>query len=102
MKFIFGEIPPTNTSRLFDYGDNKFRAIHVSSPLSIQTTNNAYLTITADCYTKSEVNSSLALKQNVINNVPGTGERLFEVNFPKRILALAPVQVKTFKSERSR
>ena len=47
---------------MFDYGDNKFRAINVSSPLSIQTTNNAYLTINADCYTKSEVNSNLALK----------------------------------------
>ena len=32
MKFIFGEIPPTNTSRLFDYGDKKIRARNVSSP----------------------------------------------------------------------
>ena len=94
MKYIFGEIPPTNTSILLDYGDNKFRAINVSSPLSIQTTNNAYSIIQADCYTKSEVNNSLALKQNVINNVPGTGERLFEVNFLKRIFAIAPLQIK--------
>ena len=70
--------------------------MNVTSPLSMQTTNNADLTINADCYTKSEVNSSLALKQNVINNVPGTGERLFEVNLLKRIFAIAPLQVKTY------
>ena len=50
----------------------------------------------ADCYTKSEVNSSLALKQNVINTIPGTRERLFEVNYLKRIFAIAPLQVKTY------
>ena len=59
-KNIFLEIPPTNASRLFDHGDNKSRAINVTSPLSIQTTNAAYLTIQADCFTKAEVNSSLA------------------------------------------
>ena len=31
--------------------DNKFRAIHVNNPLSIQTTNDAYLTIDTNCYT---------------------------------------------------
>ena len=98
MKFIFGEIPPTNTGRLFYYGDNKFRAISVSSPLSIQAPNKAYLTINADCYTKSEVNSNLALKQHVINSVPGTGGRLFEVNFLKRIFAIAPLHVKTYSN----
>ena len=101
IKSIFGEIPPTNTSRLFGYGDNKFRAITVSNPLSIQTTSNAYLTINADCYTKSEVNRSLALKQYVRNNVPGTSERLFEVNFLKRLFAVAPLLKKHIKSERS-
>ena len=54
-------------------------------------------------YTKTEVNNSLALKQNVINHVPGTGERLLEVNFLKLILAMAPFTSKnTFKSERSK
>ena len=48
---MLGEIPPANTSRLFDHGDSYFRAINVISPLSIQTTNNAYLTSNADCYT---------------------------------------------------
>ena len=28
--------------------------------------------------------------------MPGTGERLFEVNFLKRIFALAPLKIKTF------
>ena len=60
MKFIFGEIPPVNISSLFDQGDNKFRALNVTTPLSIQTTNNAYLTINADCYNKSEVDSRIA------------------------------------------
>ena len=45
--------------------------INISLDMNLTRLNNYY--------TKSEVNSSLALKQNVINNVPGTGERLFEV-----------------------
>ena len=45
IKFIIGGIPATNISILFDHGDNEFRAIHVNSPLSIQTTNAAYLTL---------------------------------------------------------
>jgi len=69
---LFGEIPATNTSRLFGHGDNKFRAIHVKSPLSVQTTNDAYLTIQADCYTETEVNNRLA-RNPPINNPTFTG-----------------------------
>ena len=47
----------------------------------------------ATTYNKAEVDNSLALKQNVINNAPGTGERLLEANFLERIF--------TFQSERS-
>ena len=64
LAILFGEIPATNTSRLFDHGDNNFRAINVNSPLSIKTTNDAYLTIQADCYSKTEVDNNLALKAN--------------------------------------
>jgi len=53
IKSLFGEVPTTNVSRLFDYGDNKFRAILVNNPVSIETTNIASLTIRADCYTKN-------------------------------------------------
>ena len=42
IEFLFGEVPTTNVSILFDDGDNKFRVIHVNSPLSVETTNNAY------------------------------------------------------------
>ena len=70
--------------------------MHGSSPLSIQTTNNAYLTINADCYTKSEVDSNLALKRSVPKSVPGTSERLFEMSCVRRIFAIAPLQVKTY------
>ena len=80
----------------YDHGDNKFRATNVNSPLSIQTTNAAYLAIQADCYTKSEVNGSLAWKRNVINNVPGTGERPFEVKFIKCIFAVEPFRIKAY------
>ena len=38
----------------------------------------------------------LALQADVINNVPGTGERLLEANFLKRIFAVAPLQVNTY------
>ena len=96
IKSVFGEVPATNTSILFDYIDNKFRAIHVNSPLSIQAANDAYLTIDANCYTETEVDNSLALKQNVVNNAPGTGERLLEINFLKRIFAVTPLHVNTY------
>ena len=59
-KFIIGEIP-ANTSRLFDLNATRFRAIHVNSPLSIETTNDAYLTIDSDTYSKTEVENSLFL-----------------------------------------
>ena len=98
---MFGEIPATNTSRLFDHGDNKFRAIHVNSPVSIQTTTNAYLTNDADCYTKTQVNRCLALKQNVISNLARPGEQILEASLLKRIFAVARLQIKNiFKSER--
>ena len=72
IKFLLGEIPPTNSARLFDHSDNKFRAIYVNSPLSIETTNDAYLTIRSDSYNKAEVNNALALKAP-INNPTFTG-----------------------------
>ena len=71
---MFGEIPAKHTSIIFDFNDNKFRAIHVFYPVSIQTTNDAYLTTDANCYTKPEVDNSLAVKQNEISNAPGTRE----------------------------
>ena len=52
-KILIGGIP-SNTSRLFDLNDNKFRDIRVDNLLYIQTTNDAYLTIDADCYTNTE------------------------------------------------
>ena len=64
IRFILDEISLTNTNRSFDHGDNKFRAINVTSPSSIQTTSSAYEAINADCYTKSEVSNSLASKRN--------------------------------------
>jgi hypothetical protein len=46
-------------------------------------------------YTKTELDNNLALKQNVINNVPGTGERILEADAVKRIFAISPVQMNT-------
>ena len=51
-KFMLGEIP-SNTSRLFDSSNTKFRAIHCSNPY-------AYVTIDADVYSKSYIDTSLA------------------------------------------
>ena len=45
-------------------------------------------------YTKTEIDNAVATKQNNVNNVPGTGERLLEVNCLKRIFAISPLQVK--------
>ena len=72
----------TNSSKLFDKND-KFRALHVNNPLTIQTTNDAYLTIDADCYTKTEVDGSLALKQIKFQfgEIPATtASSLFDYN----------------------
>ena len=71
---MFGEIPATSTTRLFDYNGNKFRAIHVNNPLAFQTTKDACLTVDAGCYTKTEIDSSFALKQiNVLlGEIPTT------------------------------
>ena len=80
-KFILGELPLTNSARLFDLNSTKFRGIHCSNPLSIVQTNDAYLTLDADCYTKSQTDtlinvksdnsytdSQLLLKENIIDN----------------------------------
>ena len=54
--------------RLFDYNDNKFRAIHVNRPLSIQTTSDVDLTIGANCYSKTEVdNLRLDFNERIAN-----------------------------------
>ena len=48
----------------------------------------------ATIYTETEVNNSLALKANLINNAPGTSERLLKANILKRICAVAPLNVR--------
>ena len=93
---MFGEIPATSTSRLFDQNDNEFRAIHENDPMSIQTTNAADLNFDATSYTKTEVDNSLALKHIVINNVPGTGEEPLQSNCFKRVFAVSRLKAKTY------
>ena len=76
IRLLFGEVPTTNVSRLFDYGDNKFRAIHVNSPLSTETIKNACSTIRADCYTKTEADTKTA---NLVDSAPATLNTLNEL-----------------------
>ena len=46
--------------------------------------------------TKTKINNSLASNQHVINNVPGTGERMLEADLAQRIFASSPLQSKTY------
>ena len=80
-KFLLGELPLTNSGRLFDINSSKFRGIHCSNPLTIVQTNDAYLTLDADCYSKAQTealinvksdnsytDAQLLLKENIIDN----------------------------------
>ena len=40
--------------------------------------------------------TALNLKQNIINNLTGTGETLLESNFIKRIFTVSPLEIKTY------
>jgi hypothetical protein len=67
-KFLLGELPATNSGRLFDLNSTKFRGIHCGNPLSIVETNDAYLTLDADCYTKAQTDNLIS----TISLTPGT------------------------------
>ena len=45
---------------------------------------------------KSEVDALLNLKNNTLQNVPGTGETLLESNLIKRIFTVSPLEIKTY------
>ena len=56
-KFITSSIP-ANTGRLFDTDSTNFRAINVSTPLSITATRSDYLTIASDTYDKANIDGN--------------------------------------------
>jgi hypothetical protein len=56
-KFLLGELPLTNSARLFDLNSTKFRGIHCSHPLSIVETSQSYLTLDVDSYTKAQTDN---------------------------------------------
>ena len=76
-KFLVAETLPENTSRLFDAENAKFRAINVSSPLSITTPNFNYISISCDAYTKKEVNDKFS---DLIGSSPAILDTLQEIS----------------------
>ena len=75
-KFIVAATLPTRTSRLFDVSSDKFRAINVSTPLSISATSDDYLSITVDSYNKKEVDDKIT---GLVNSAPGLLDTLGEI-----------------------
>ena len=75
-KFIIAATLPTRTSRLFDVSSDKFRAINVSTPLSISATSDDYLSITSDTYNKKEVDDKFT---GLVNSAPGLLDTLGEI-----------------------
>jgi hypothetical protein len=76
-KFIVAETSPAGSSRLFDPLSNKFRAINVSSPLSITAPNFNYITISCDAYTQKQVGDKLS---NLIGSSPAILDTLQEIS----------------------
>ena len=74
--FLVADTLPANTSRLFDASEIKFRAINVTSPLSIATTNDSYLSISCDSYTKEEVTYKIS---SLVNSAPALLDTLGEI-----------------------
>ena len=64
-KFIIAEIP-ANTGRLFDNNSTKFRAINVTTPLSITATRDDYLTISSDTYDKANIDGKITTINNTL------------------------------------
>ena len=76
-KFLLADILPSNTSRLFDASSTKFRGINVTSPLSIVTTNDEYITINSDTYTKKAVDDKIS---ELVNSAPELLNTLGEIS----------------------
>ena len=68
---------PNNTSRLFDASSTKFRGINVTSPLTIVTTNDDYLTINSDTYNKQTVDNKISA---LVNSAPDLLNTLGEIS----------------------
>ena len=65
-KFITSSLP-ANAGRLFDTDSTNFRAINVSTPLSITATRSDYLTITSDTYDKANIDGKITTVNNTLD-----------------------------------
>ena len=70
-KLITSSIP-ANTGRLFETDSTNFRAINVSTPLSITATRSDYLTIASDTYDKANIDGKLTTINTNITNKQAT------------------------------
>ena len=75
-KFLLADTLPANTSRLFDASNTKFRGINVTSPLTIVTTNDEYLTINSDTYNKQTIDNKISA---LVNSAPELLNTLGEI-----------------------
>ena len=76
-KFIIAETLPAGTSRLFDPSSSNFRAINVTSPLSITAPNSDHITIACDSYTKQEVRDKIT---ELVDSAPNLLNTLGEIS----------------------
>ena len=67
-----------------------------SAPDALNTLNELAEALNDDENYAAIIQNQLATKQNNLDNVPGTGERLFEIDYIKRIFGVSPLSVNTY------
>ena len=61
----------------------------------LNTLNELDEALNDDANYAATVQNQLASKQNILSNVPGTGQILLESNYLKRIVTVSPLRIKT-------
>ena len=76
--------------------DTQFSNLIDSAPDALNTLNELAEALNDDENYAATIQNQLATKQNNLDNVPGTGERLFEIDYIKRIFGVSPLNVNTY------
>jgi cyclophilin family peptidyl-prolyl cis-trans isomerase len=76
--------------------DTQFANLIDTAPDALNTLNELAAALNDDANYAATVENQLASKQNVLSNVPGTGQILLESDYLKRIFAVSPLSVNTY------
>jgi len=76
--------------------DTQFSNLIDSAPEALNTLNELADALNDGSNYATTIQNQLATQQNNIDNVSGTGERLFEIDHIKRRLGLSPLNVNTY------